>query len=35
VREATIALCFVDDQKLTLAQLDAALDVLPMTRPPQ
>ena len=35
VREATIALGFVDDQKLTLAQLDAALDVLPMTRPPQ
>ncbi len=35
VREATIALGFVDNEKLTLAQLDAALDVLPMTRPPQ
>jgi fumarate hydratase class II len=35
VREATIALGFVDNAKLTLAQLDAALDVLPMTRPPR
>ena len=35
VREATIALGYVDGEKLTMQQLDAALDVLPMTRPPQ
>ena len=35
VREATIALGYVDGEKLTMEQLDAALDVLPMTRPPQ
>ena len=35
VREATIALGYVDGEKLTMAELDAALDVLPMTRPPQ
>ena len=35
VRDATIELGFVDDENLTLEQLDKALDVLPMTRPPQ
>ncbi len=35
VREATIALGYVDGQKLTEEQLDKALDVLSMTRPPQ
>jgi fumarate hydratase class II len=35
VREATIALGYVDGEKLTMEQLDKALDVLPMTRPPQ
>lgn len=35
VRESTIALGFVDGEKLTMEQLDKALDVLPMTRPPQ
>lgn len=35
VREATIALGFVDGETLTMEQLDAALDVLAMTRPPQ
>ena len=35
VREATIELGYVDGEKLTMEQLDAALDVLPMTRPPQ
>lgn len=35
VREATIELGYVDGEKLTMQQLDAALDVLPMTRPPQ
>jgi fumarate hydratase class II len=35
VKEATIELGFVDDEKLTMEQLDQALDVLPMTRPPQ
>lgn len=35
VREATIELGYVDGEKLTLEQLDKALDVLPMTRPPQ
>ncbi|MEO0023826.1 MAG: hypothetical protein RL196_267 [Actinomycetota bacterium] len=33
VREATIELGYVDDVKLTLAQLDKALDVLSMTSP--
>ncbi|MDP1788788.1 MAG: class II fumarate hydratase [Rhodoglobus sp.] len=33
VREATIALGFVERGELTLEQLDAALDVLSMTRP--
>jgi fumarate hydratase class II len=35
VREATVELGYVDDVKLSLEQLDKALDVLPMTRPPQ
>jgi fumarate hydratase class II len=35
VREATIELGYVDGEKLTMEQLDKALDVLPMTRPPQ
>jgi fumarate hydratase class II len=35
VREATIALGYVDGEKLTMEQLDKALAVLPMTRPPQ
>jgi fumarate hydratase class II len=35
VREATIALGYVDGEKLTMEQLDKALDVLLMTRPPQ
>ena len=35
VREATIALGYVDGEKLTMEQLDKALDVLTMTRPPQ
>jgi fumarate hydratase class II len=35
VREATIALGYVDGVKLTEEQLDKALDVLSMTRPPQ
>lgn len=35
VREATIELGYVDGEKLTMEQLDEALDVLPMTRPPQ
>ena len=35
VKEATIALGYVDGEKLTMEQLDRALDVLPMTRPPQ
>jgi fumarate hydratase class II len=35
VREATIELGYVDGEKLTIEQLDEALDVLPMTRPPQ
>ncbi len=35
VKEATIELGFVDGEKLTMEQLDKALAVLPMTRPPQ
>lgn len=35
IKEATIELGYVDGEKLTLDQLDAALAVLPMTRPPQ
>ena len=35
VREAVIALGFVDRGEVTHAQLDEALDVLKMTRPPQ
>jgi len=35
VKEATIELGYVDGEKLTMEQLDQALDVLPMTRPPQ
>ena len=35
VKEATIELGFVDGEKLTMAQLDQALDVFNMTRPPQ
>ncbi len=35
VRDATIELGYVDGEKLTMEQLEAALDVLPMTRPPQ
>lgn len=35
VKEATIALGYVDDEKLSMEQLEKALDVLPMTRPPQ
>ncbi len=34
IREVVLARGFVDDGKLTLAQLDRALDVLAMTRPP-
>jgi fumarate hydratase class II len=33
IREATIELSYVDGKKLTMAQLDAALDVLSMTHP--
>ena len=35
VREAVIALGFVERGELTEEQLDSALDVLSMTRPPQ
>lgn len=35
VKEATIALGYVDGDKLSMEQLDKALSVLPMTRPPQ
>ena len=35
VKDAAIELGFVDGEKLTMEQLDQALDVLPMTRPPQ
>ncbi len=35
VRESVIALGFVDRGEVTLEQLDVALDVLSMTRPPQ
>jgi fumarate hydratase class II len=35
VKEATIELGFVDGEKLTMVQLDQALDVFTMTRPPQ
>ena len=35
VRESTIALGYVDGETLTMEQLDSALDVLSMTRPPQ
>jgi fumarate hydratase class II len=35
VKEATIELGFVDGEKLTMEQLDKALAVLPMTKPPQ
>lgn len=35
VREATVELGYVDGEKLTMEQLDQALDVLPMTRPPK
>jgi fumarate hydratase class II len=35
VREATIELGYVDGETLTLEQLDAALDVLSMTKPAQ
>ena len=35
VREATIELGYVDGEKLTMEQLDKALDVLSMTRPAQ
>ncbi|GAB2456728.1 class II fumarate hydratase [Xylanimonas ulmi] len=35
VREAVVALGFVERGEVTQAQLDAALDVLSMTRPPQ
>ena len=35
VKEATIALGYVDGEKLSMEQLDKALAVLPMTRPPQ
>lgn len=34
VKQATIALGFVDGEKLTMQQLDQALDVFKMTRPP-
>jgi fumarate hydratase class II len=34
IREVVLSRGFVDDGKLTLAQLDRALDVLAMTRPP-
>ncbi|MEY4499413.1 MAG: aspartate ammonia-lyase, partial [Actinomycetota bacterium] len=33
VREATIELGYVDGEKLTMEQLDKALDVLSMTSP--
>lgn len=35
VKEATVALGYVDGEKLTMEQLDKALALLPMTRPPQ
>lgn len=35
VKEATVALGYVDGEKLTMEQLDKALAVLPMTKPPQ
>ena len=35
VKEATIALGYVDGEKLSMEQLDQALAVLPMTKPPQ
>jgi fumarate hydratase class II len=35
VKEATIELGYVDGEKLTMEQLEKALDVLPMTRPPK
>ena len=35
IREAVIDLCFIERGELTLDQLDAALDVLSMTRPPK
>ena len=35
VKEATVALGFMDGEKLTMEQLDKALAVLPMTKPPQ
>jgi fumarate hydratase class II len=35
VKEAAIALGYVDGEKLSMEQLDKALAVLPMTRPPQ
>ena len=35
VREAVIALGHVERGDLTLSELDSALDVLSMTRPPQ
>ncbi len=35
VKEATVTLGFVDGEKLTMEQLDKALAVLPMTKPPQ
>jgi fumarate hydratase, class II len=35
IKDATIALGYVDGDKLTLEQLESALSVLPMTRPPQ
>jgi len=35
VKEAAIALGYVDGEKLSMDQLDKALAVLPMTRPPQ
>jgi fumarate hydratase class II len=35
IREAVIELGFVERGELTLDQLDAALDVLSMTRPPK
>jgi fumarate hydratase class II len=35
VKEATLALGYVDGEKLTMEQLDKALAVLPMTKPPQ
>ena len=35
IREAVLALGFVDRGELTMEQLDAGLDVMSMTRPPQ